>query len=317
MLRKERSRVWVVKLFSEAEVTGPVQQRRDREITTLSLRNIVLNTVLSGLKIAAGLLAGSLAVLSDGLNSLSDAAMTVVVLVGRRVTGAPADREHPYGHEKIESLITMFIAVFLCAGAAYTVYESVLRLLTRQAVGLSWFALGATLLSAAVKFYMHRSTRAVARRLDSDMLKLVAMDYGFDVVLSCCVFAGVLLAMLGLWFFEPLAAIAASGILLKAAAGFFRKAFNQLVDRAADAQTVEKIQEMVLSCPGVRNLDLLLTRRHGNALYVDIEISVDPYITVSEGHGIAQQVHDRLEGEPGWRVKHCMVHVNPADMDLP
>lgn len=285
--------------------------QRARVIVRVSARNIVLNLILAALKIVAGALASSVAVLSDGLNSLADVATTLVVLISNRFTSAEKDAEHQYGHEKIESLLTMFMALFLCVGAVVTAWESVARLIAREQSSFSWFALGAVLLSAGVKYYLHRATARAARQLDSDALALVAEDYKFDVLLSASVFAGVLLAMLGLWFFEPAAALVAAAVLLKTAAEFFIKAYNQLVDRAADESTVNMLREMICACDGVEQIDLLMTRRFGNALYVDLEISVDPGLSVYEGHEIAQTVHDRLEAITDHRIKHCMVHVNP------
>lgn len=284
---------------------------RVKKILLVSIRNIGLNSVLSAIKIVVGLTAGSLAVLSDGLNSLSDVATAVVVLVGSHFTREEHDEEHQYGHEKIESIITLLIALFLCAVALFTVYESVLRFIHRSPVSFSYFALGAVLLSAVVKVYMSLSTRKAARETESDSLALVAADYGFDVLLSLSVFAGVLLAMLGLWYFEPIAAIAASAILIKSMSIFLVRAFNQLADKSTDPGTARKITLAVLECEGIRHVDVLMTRQHGNRMYVDIEISVDPMLNVLESHNIAQSVHDRLESDAELKIKHCMVHVNP------
>lgn len=287
------------------------QTQRAKQIKNISIRNIILNLILATLKVIAGLFAGSFAVVSDGLNSLSDVITTVFVLICNNVAKDSSDIEHQYGHEKIESLVTLLIAVFLGAVALITGYESIMGFVHKHAIKLDYFALGVTAFSAGMKYYMYRATKKIAVQTQSDSLGLVAMDFRFDICLSCSVFVGVLLAMLGLWFFEPLVAIAACLLLLKTTVEYFIRAAGQLIDRAADRDTVEQITKVVCACDGVRRIDLLRSRIHGSTVYVDIEISVDPNLTVCEGHAIAQDVHDTLEQQDTLRIKHCMVHVNP------
>ena len=282
-------------------------------VTKISIKNILLNTILSIIKVTAGSFAGSLAVLSDGFNSLSDVATTITILISRKFTNKPSDTDHPYGHEKIESMVVFSVAIFLVAVALYTIYQSVLNLAGKNVITGSLFALVASAFSAIVKFYMYHSTEKVAKEIDSDSLRIIAADYKFDVFLSMSVFVGVLFTMFGWWFFEPIAAIVASVILFLSAAEFMKKAFNQVVDKAADDETIESIRKIVMDCNGVIRIDLIKTRLHGRFIYVDIEISVDPDITVKSGHSIAQKVHDVIEGNKSLNVIHCNVHVNPFE----
>lgn len=280
-------------------------------IVRVSVKNIILNLALSALKITAGLITNSIAVLSDGLNSFSDIATTATVLFSRSFTNKPDDADHPYGHEKIESVVAFLIAVFLGFVALYTACQSVINILNRATMENSLFALVAALISAGVKFYMYRSTKNAAKKENSDMLYLMAVDYRFDILLSASVFTGVLMAMLGLWFFEPVAAIAASVILLISAWGFMKRAFDQVVDKSADDDVIQLIMGLALSCPGIKRVDKLNTRQHGQHIFVDIDISVSGDITVKEGHDIAEVVHKKLEGCDTCKIKHCNVHVNP------
>ncbi len=301
---------FILKAADEGGVALDANERA-RVMLRVSVRNIISNVLLAGVKIAAGSLAGSLAVMTDGLNSLSDVFTTLVVTLSSRYINAPRDLEHQYGHEKIESVVTLIISLFLGLVACFTIFESFMRFAHRRSVSLSIFALAVTLLSAGAKFLMCRTTLKAARAIESDALVVVAVDYRFDVVMSCTVFLGVLLAMLGLWFFEPLAALVASAFLLKSTVVFFVASANKLVDCAADQRTIGLIEQTALACEGVREVNLLKTRQHGSKLYVDIEISVDPTLTVYDGHVIAQRVHDDLEGAASFRIIHCMVHVNP------
>lgn len=280
-------------------------------VARVSIKNIILNLALSALKIAAGLVTGSIAVLSDGLNSLSDIATTVTVLFSRSITNKPDDDDHPYGHEKIESVVAFLIAIFLSLVALYTAYQSIVNILSKSTIENPAFAFAATLISAIVKFYMYRSTRVVAKKENSDMLHLMALDYRFDILLSASVFLGVLMAIAGLWFFEPAAAIVASVILFISAWGFMKRAFDQVVDKAADDDVIELIMGVALNCNGVKRIDRLNTRQHGQYIFVDIDISVNSDITVKEGHDIAECVHKKLENCDTCKIKHCNVHVNP------
>lgn len=280
-------------------------------ITKVSIKNILLNSALALMKIIAGVFANSLAVINDGLNSLFDVITTVIVLISSYFTQKPYDKEHQYGHEKIESIASFFTAIFLVAVALFTAYKSIVSLINKEVVEQAYLALGVSLVSAAVKSYMYLSTRNAAKKINSDILHLVAVDFRFDILLSSSVFVGVLMTMFGLWFFEPVVAIISSVILIISASMFIKKAFNQLVDKSADDETIQVLCETAMSCDGVKNIDQLMTRLHGNLIYVDIEISVEPDITVKEGHNIAQLVHDKLEDASVFKVKHCNVHINP------
>ena len=293
------------------EMNDMEPKRRAQQIVQISVRNTVLNFVLAGLKIAAGFASGSYAAIADGFNSLFDGVTTIAVVITNHFTKAEQDEEHPYGHEKIESMATLLIAVFLAVTALYTGYQGVLRLFARQTIHQAYWPLIATAVSAGVKLFMFYATQKAAQNLQSDTLGLVAADYRFDSMLSCAVFVGVLLAMLHIPFAEPLVAVGATCVLLKSAVEYFIKAFNQLTDRAADAAATAAIRQIVLQCAQVQGIDALLTRIHGNALYVDVEISVDATLSVLQGHTIAQTVHDKLEQAPYPKIKHCMVHINP------
>jgi cation diffusion facilitator family transporter len=116
----------------------------------------------------------------------------------------------------------------------------------------------------------------------------------------------------GISFLEPLATIAISAVIIKVAVDIFKSSVNQLIDRSVDKETIAEIEKITRSVEGVIKIDILRTRQSGGISFVDIEIAVNPDITVTAAHAIAQNVHDRIEAA-SLGIQHCMVHVNPDD----
>ena len=279
----------------------------------ISFVTMIQNVILSAVKLAIGLLTNSVAIISDSVHSISDVLTTIMVIVGFSLSGAKADEEHPYGHEKFEPVMGMLLAIVLALVALYLGWCGIDRIQNPETVEIGILAIGVTVASIIVKEYMYWYTIAAARKIDSSALKADAWHHRSDAISSVGALVGLVGAKLfGVWYLEPLAAVVICLIILKVAIDIFKGSLEQIIDRSASPEVLERIKGIVLASSGVEKIDDLKTRLHSNLLYVDLEIAVARNLSLITAHEIAEKVHDTLEASE-LKIKHCTVHVNPAE----
>lgn len=281
----------------------------------ISLVSIVSNVILSLLKVLAGVVAHSGAMISDAIHSASDVFSTIVVVIGVKISGKESDKEHPYGHERMECVAAIILATILVITGLGIGWSAVTKIAGGHYDRLEvpgMLALAAAILSIVVKEAMFWYTRAGAKRIDSGALMADAWHHRSDSLSSVGALIGIGGARLGFPILDPVASVVICIFIEKAALDIFMDAVNKMVDKACDEETEAKMQECVMAQEGVLGVDLLRTRTFGNKVYVDIEISADGDKTLREAHTIAENVHDSVEIEFP-KVKHIMVHVNPNE----
>lgn len=284
-----------------------------KEALRVSAVSIAVNLLLAAGKLLAGLIARSGAMVSDAVHSASDIFSTVVVIIGVKLSGKAADREHPYGHERMECVAAILLAVILLITGIFIAQEGVQRILASRDEALpvpGLLALAAAVVSILVKEAMFWYTRAHAKRLGSSALMADAWHHRSDAMSSVGALVGIAGARLGLPVLDPLASVVICAFIAKAAFDIFRDAVDKMVDHSADAATEAAIRARAEAHEGVRRVDLLRTREFGNRLYIELEIAVDAAQSLDAAHAIAEQVHDDVE-QAFPQVKHIMVHVNP------
>ena len=287
---------------------------RSDQAMKVSMVSIAVNLLLSLGKLAAGLIAHSGAMVSDAVHSASDIFSTIVVVIGVKLSGKAADREHPFGHERLECVAAIVLAVILLITGLFIGLAGARRVLDAQSEPLPMpglLALVAALVSIAVKEGMFWYTRGYARRLGSSALMADAWHHRSDALSSIGALVGIAGARMGLTVLDPLASVVICAFIAKAAFDIFRDAVNKMVDHSADAATEAAIRACVAGHAEVKRIDLLRTREFGNKLYIDLEIAMDKSLTLAQAHAIAEDVHDDVE-RAFPQVKHIMVHVNPA-----
>ena len=279
----------------------------------VSFRTIVGNVLLTVLKMIAGILGRSGAMVSDAVHSLSDVISTVIVMVGVKLANKKPDKEHPYGHERLECVAALILSVILfltALGIGWAGLEKVLSRNYEELVTPGFFALIAAVISLISKEGMYWYTRNAAKKIDSSALMADAWHHRSDALSSIGSFIGILGSMLGLPIMDSLASIVICLFIIKVAFDIFKEAIGKMTDRAADDAVENEIQSVILSQNDVVGVDLLRTRLFGNRIYVDVEIIVDGKKPLSEAHDVAEKVHNTIESEFP-KVKHCTVHVNP------
>ena len=278
----------------------------------VSFISIIINVILTVFKIIAGVIGRSSAMLSDAVHSLSDVISTIVVIIGVKLSYKEADAEHPYGHEKLECVAAILLATILFIVGFSIGYQGIIDIINKNynVVIPGFLALIAAILSIIIKEAMYWYTRYYAKKINSGALMADAWHHRSDALSSIGSFIGIGASILGYPIFDSIAAIVICLFILKAAYDIFKDAINKMIDKSCDADTIKKMQELIIEDESVLSVDCLMTRLFGNKIYVDVEISADGNITLQQAHDIAHEVHDKIEHEfPD--VKHCMVHVNP------
>lgn len=280
----------------------------------VSLITIIGNVVLSVVKLLAGSIAHSNAMISDAIHSASDVFSTFVVIIGIRLASKKPDKEHPYGHERLECVAAIILAIVLFITGLGIGTEALRNILhgnysDLQVPGV--LALIAAIISIVSKEGMYWYTRYYAKKIDSSALMADAWHHRSDAFSSIGALIGIGGARLGFPIMDSIASLVIFLFIVKAAFDIFKDAMDKMVDHSCDGETEKQIYDCVMKNEKVMGIDLLQTRIFGNKIYVDVEIQADASYTLQEAHNIAEAVHDDIEQNFS-QVKHIMVHVNPA-----
>ena len=290
---------------------------KDKEVVRVAVRvsivSIVANVLLSAVKLIAGIIGKSMALVSDAIHSLSDVFGSVIVIIGVKFSKKEADEDHPYGHEKIECLASLALAAILFFTAGIIVFDTIEKILNNESLETpSLVALIVAFVSIVAKEGLYGYTILAAKKIGSQALKAEAWHHRSDALSSIGSLIGVGGAMLGYKIFDPIAAGIIALLICKVAVSITKDAVDKMIDKSCDPETIKAMSEVVESVPGVIKLDLIKTRLFGTRCYVDIEISADKNLRLEDSHQIAENVHDLIE-EKFEEVKHCTVHVNPSE----
>ena len=289
-------------------------KENDKKIAMrVSTVSIVVNIALSVLKLLAGIVAHSGAMISDAVHSASDVFSTIVVIIGVHAASKEADEEHPYGHERMECVAAIILAVVLFATGAAIGYSGLNQLRDGNYKNIAVpgvLALVAAIVSIVTKEWMYWYTVIAAKKINSGALKADAWHHRSDALSSIGALIGIGSARMGYPFMDSVASVVICVFIIKAAYDIFKDAIDKMLDTSCDKDTVKKLRKVIQSQEGVLGISKLATRIFGSKIYVDVEIEADGNIRLKDAHDIAENVHDAIEHKFE-NVKHCMVHVNP------
>ncbi len=284
------------------------------EVRRVTKWGLVANITLSALKLAAGFWGSSQAVIADGIHSLSDCITDLAILVGVRYWSEPPDAQHPYGHRRIETLITIFIGVVLAVAALGMMYDAILSLSASKSNQPGGVALAAVLFSIFAKEGLYRWTKSVGTRMKSSALIANAWHQRSDALSSVPVAIAVAVATVypSLGFLDGVGALLVCLFILYAAWNIVAPGIAQLVDRGADKTEVEQIRRIALDQPHVIDVHKVRTRYSGLGLQVDLHVVVDGNMSVHAGHEVAGKVKATLLAKAK-NVIDAVVHIEPHD----
>lgn len=279
----------------------------------VSTTSIIVNLILSLVKLIAGVVGNSGAMISDAVHSASDVFSTFIVMVGVNISSKKSDEEHQYGHERLECVAAIILGGILFAtgiGIGLSGIEKIVAGNYKVLKVPGRMALMTATFSIAVKEWMYWFTRRVAKKINSGALMADAWHHRSDALSSVGAFVGIFGARLGFSVLDSVASVIICIFIGKASFDIFKDAIDKMIDKSCDEEMVKRMEQVINNQEGVLQIDDIRTRLFGTKIYVDIEIAADNTLTLEESHEIAQQVHDAIERE-FVEVKHCMVHVNP------
>lgn len=276
---------------------------------------MLANVLLAAAKITAGALSGAISVLADGLNNLSDCGSGAVSLVGFRVAAKPADKKHPFGHQRSEYLAALIVAMIVLVLAAELLIESISQLITPGEDSV-WSVLSVVVLSVsiAVKFWLFLFNRSLSKRINSDVIKATALDSLTDCLATGAALIAVIVSRFAGVNIDGYMGIFVALFIAVAGVGIFRETIGKLLGEAPDPEIVQKIRERIFMHGGVHGIHDLMVHSYGHKYYATVHVEVDSKMPMMEGHDLA----DTIERDFACNTDIVMVvHLDPIVLDNP
>ncbi len=282
------------------------------DIKKVTWVGLLVNFILAAIKFIVGILGHSQAVVADAVHSISDMVTDIAVLVGVKYWSAPPDKDHPYGHWRIETIITSFIGIGLAAVAVGIGYNAIATLKDHCIETPKWFAIIGALVSIIVKELLYHWNVKVGRKVKSSALIANAWHHRSDALSSIPALLAVAISVIKPeWaFVDHIGAIVVSLIILKVSWDIVFPALKKLSDSGASVKEREQIRSLAMQVDGVKDAHAIRTRDAGRGLFVDMHILVDGNISVSEGHSISEKVREEIVNN-GPDVLDVVVHIEP------
>jgi len=297
----------------DPKIAGQARPSREAYVRKVTWIGLLINIGLSGLKFAAGYFGRSQALIADAIHSLTDTVTDVAVIAGSHYWSRPPDECHPYGHRRLETLVTALIGIILAAAGIGIGWEAISTLHTMHASPPGWIAFYAATASIVTKEILYRWTAAVGKKIKSPALAANAWHHRTDAISSVPVLIAVGGALIfPSWsFLDHVGAAIVSVFILHAAMKIIWPAVSELVDAGAPEEIQKKIAEIACNTDGVREVHAVRSRYISSSIQIDMHIVVDGNISVREGHTIADSVENSIiSGIP--EVLDVVVHVDPS-----
>jgi cation diffusion facilitator family transporter len=279
---------------------------------SIALAGLVLNACLAAVKLTAGILGHSTALVADGVESLADIVGSAVVWLGLRVAAKPADDDHPYGHGKIESLAALAVAVLMLVGAGLVAFKAIHEMMQPQEAPhpfTLWVLAGVI----AIKETLFQLARQSARQHASTAALAEAWHHRADAITSVFALIGISLALWNKdWVAaDKVAALIAAGVICISAANLARKPLAELTD-AAPPELLAKVKEIAQAVPGVADVEKVLGRKNGTQYLMDMHLHVPGHLSVREAHDLSGKVKATIRAALP-EVRDVLIHVEPAE----
>lgn len=290
---------------------------REKQITRVTLIGSIVNLILTAIKIIAGVVGKSGAMIADGIHSLSDLASDIVVLIFVPIAGKAKDKDHQYGHGKFETLATLVVSLILMVVAIRLVASSAKSIISALSGNIlpkpGYIALAAAIISIVSKEILYQYTALVARRTNSSVCKANAWHHRSDALSSIGSLLGIGGAVIlgNKWtILDPVAAVIIGLMILFVAIKMAKAPIEELMEKSLDEETEREITDIILATEGVQNMHNLKTRRNGQSKIIDCHIRVKRTISIVEAHDIATNVEKNLKQKFGNETQ-TSIHIEP------
>jgi len=284
-----------------------------RQIKSITYIGIAINIALAVVKVVIGWLAGSLALVADGVHSLSDVATDAVVLLGLRLGSKGPDQSHPYGHGRAETFSAGLIALVLILVGGAMIYYATMAIARDEVTTPRFAVIIAAIVSIAAKEWLYRATQKIAIQSHSPALYANAWHHRSDALSSVAVVIGFITLEFGFGHGDQVAAIAVGLMIIWVGVRIVGDSLRELTEGAVDSDTVERIRDVINADSSIRQWHKLRTRTVGREVFLDLHILVDPDLNVTAAHEIAESLENALH-EQITRPVNITVHIEP---DIP
>jgi len=285
---------------------------RTKASQKVTIVGAIVDFLLAIFKVVTGVIGNSGALIADGIHSFSDLLSDGVVWYAAKHSAEEADEEHPYGHERFETVATLGLSIVLAIVGTGIIFDALDRLSNPSELSYSALLLSVVALSIFSKEALYWYTIKVAKTYKSEMLKANAWHHRSDALSSIVVFVGILGSLNGYLYFDGVAAVVVGLMVIYIAWELGTGATKELVDTSIDAQQVEQLRNAIGMISGVNNVHSLRTRKIGHAISADVHVQVDPFLSVSEGHIISVSV-ERAAKKCLEDLNDVTVHIDPED----
>ncbi|WP_018299059.1 cation diffusion facilitator family transporter [Fangia hongkongensis] len=285
---------------------------RYEESKRVTIVGMFVNTFLALIKIIIGLIGQSSALFADGIHSLSDLVSDVMVLFAAKHANKGADFDHPYGHERIETLATVILSVILMVVAVLIAYHAIENWYFGELLIPDTLTIYAAIISILANEGLFRYTMRSANKINSDLLRANAWHSRSDMYSSVVVLIGLIGTMLGVVWMDAVAAIIVAYMIAKMGVKWAWKSLSELIDTGVDRETLKQIERIISNVNGVKKYHCLRTRKMAGQIVLDVHILVDEHVSASEGHYIAEHVRGML-AERVDDLKDVTVHVDVSE----
>lgn len=270
--------------------------------------SIIAYLILSVLKLVVAYIGDSDALRADGFNNVTDIIASLAVLIGLKIARKPPDSNHQYGHDRAETIASLFAAFIMIAVGFQVVVQTFSKIISQEASQPDMLTAWTALVSAGCMFLVYLYNLHLSKKTKSSALYAAAQDNRSDALVSIGAFTGIIGAQLGFFWLDPLAGLVVGIIICWTAWTIFKDATLTLTD-GIDKEHIEEIVQCISEDKDVKKVSDVKGRMHGSGLLIDITILVDPKLTVEEGHLITDRIEHQLMKK--FDIRHAHIHVEP------
>ena len=293
------------------ETRGPAVRQQYGRLG--SIVGILVNLLLSGGKLAAGALSGSVAIIADGVNNLSDAGSSLISLVSFRLAARPADAEHPFGHARIEYLSSMAVAVLILLLGVELAQTSLGKIFSPEEAAFSWLTVGVLVLSILAKLWLYRFNRSLGRRIDSELMAATAADSLSDVLATTGVLVSAAASPFLGFSLDGYMGVLVAVFILRSGGEIIREAMDKLLGQAPTGELVAEIESYVRSYDGVMDCHDLVVHSYGpGRCFATVHAEVPAGRDIMASHDIIDNIERDIFREKGI---HLVIHMDPVVTD--
>ncbi len=290
------------------------QERDKKNILAVNI-GLGANILLALVKTVAGISGNSPALLADGINSTSDVAYGIVVRIFMRLSAKPADEEHPYGHDRLESIATVVVGAFVISTAISIFWSSIdttyVLLQGKTSMSASRVALFVAIFSILFKIALSVWTRKIGKQINSSMLLVLAADHRNDIFASLAATLGIIGSRAGIPWIDPVAGAVVSGIILFTGIGIIRDATADLMNTVPGEKLKKEIHKTLSNLPEILTVEEISGHRFGIFMVLDITIGINPDLSITKGDQIATEAEEKLIAEVD-NIRRVFIHYHPA-----